>query len=1018
MINISTACLLALKKDATQLARITVQPLTGDTFTIRESDITLGGLKIETHSVDGDVIQIGNFNSAILSLTLDNDNEKYSGIFFAGARLLVEIGITLADSTIEWIKKGAYTVDEQPRALSTIQLEAYDNAVRLDVTAVLAESLFPCSLRSLVMHALDAVGLIYDAANIAARFSAGITVQSVPISSSTMTWRQIIMWCCQCSACCGYADENGYIKFKWYNTTSDISIAESDRYQGSQLDEQVTTLTGHQFVIDDTSYPSSADSTYLLQTKENAIFETLNDTDKTTVAAAVNTAIDGFSYWGYSCAILSYPHLQALDRITFVRDGVEYSTVITNYNFVLNGNMSIAAKAQSQQAKGYASLGGLTAAQKAVIDRLNRKVDTTAAELTNRENTLLAFSEALNCALGLYKTKITSPDGSVTEYAHNKSTLADSSLIYLFNAAGFAWTNDWNNGAPVWKYGVDSEGNAILSSLYAYKIQADYLEVGATTASYNTAQNSSFERDDTAHWNLLFGVDNILNGEFSASGIIAAEIISSGGFDGRKYYTAHDVNIDSTFPNIYYGAAYTEQINCAGNQKFVVSAYVKLSAIVYSSQRYAIRIKYHHAETENTAEGYTYSWNYFTPSVANKWERLYSKITTPADCDYFEVQILANLFESSDFSVDGLLVQATEVLQGWAPYPYEQINSYTIIDDSGIRVIDGKISIYDGNNNAVLQLTEAGTMRFTGLLANINYPVYSARVGPAEQGSGGAFTVTDSTDGYGDLIQIYKVATSGTNEKGVVWTPPFLTNSSRTNRKGIHFLKNIINIFADGTLPYTENGDDYPEINLSTGLARFRVFKDTFQFESRGVHPQTIPFNFYGGAANFRFCDGSGTGALGNIAANFELNEGYIYHLDRIIMNWDTTTYPSAPGISIGDSDFPLYLWGSTILANGITVTSERSKKSKISNFEDSVLDKVKAFSFYSYDLKIAENKKTKMKIPLGIMADEAPSEILGADGKSIDLYQYCNLLAKSVQELNTKVEKLEAEIIKIKEAK
>ena len=59
--------------------------------------------------------------------------------------------------------------------------------------------------------------------------------------------------------------------------------------------------------------------------------------------------------------------------------------------------------------------------------------------------------------------------------------------------------------------------------------------------------------------------------------------------------------------------------------------------------------------------------------------------------------------------------------------------------------------------------------------------------------------------------------------------------------------------------------------------------------------------------------------------------------------------------------------------------------------------------------------KDSDTHIPLGIMADEAPSEILGADRKSINLYSYISLCAKAVQELSDEVANLKREIEKLK---
>ena len=102
---------------------------------------------------------------------------------------------------------------------------------------------------------------------------------------------------------------------------------------------------------------------------------------------------------------------------------------------------------------------------------------------------------------------------------------------------------------------------------------------------------------------------------------------------------------------------------------------------------------------------------------------------------------------------------------------------------------------------------------------------------------------------------------------------------------------------------------------------------------------------------------------------------------------------------------------GGTCTAAAWQTTSDRDKKKDIRSVDEiSAIAKITQLHFYSYSMKDNDTH-----IPLGIMADEAPNEILGADGKSINLYSYISLCAKAVQELSDEVANLKREIEKLK---
>jgi phage minor structural protein len=93
-----------------------------------------------------------------------------------------------------------------------------------------------------------------------------------------------------------------------------------------------------------------------------------------------------------------------------------------------------------------------------------------------------------------------------------------------------------------------------------------------------------------------------------------------------------------------------------------------------------------------------------------------------------------------------------------------------------------------------------------------------------------------------------------------------------------------------------------------------------------------------------------------------------------------------------------------TITGTNVSAKSDRSIKKNIKKTKtQDALSKIKSLSVYDYDLK--DNGKS---VKMGLMADEAPAEILSDDGKGINLYSYCGMIALAVRELSEKVDQID----------
>ena len=425
------------------------------------------------------------------------------------------------------IPYGVYTVDEQPRTWSTVELEAFDNMVRLDILFDPQGLGQYINLRSLVEKGLEKAGLNHDGTIDVFPSNASSLLEVSKIQSENpITWRQVLMWCCQCVGVCGFADGNGYIHFGFYKkytpdilktelsenletengvvlltdgaAAGDFPLPPSLRFiDNMRLEESDCILTGHQFKTDDALYPDNAVMDYGILTENNLVFYALNERGRINTANTVNTLLAGFTYRPFACDILSMPHLQLLDSVDYYENGQHHHSIITNYTFRLNGFMRIEAKAKTKVQKGWASLGALTPGQQAIIDSVSRKVDKTRDQLSSYENALLLFNEKMLRSMGLYKTMQDDPNGGVITYFHNMEALEDSDTIYMFGAAGFAWTTEgWNKGEPVWHYGFTSTGDAILNTIHAYKLSAELIETGflrsQNGASWINMDNGTF----------------------------------------------------------------------------------------------------------------------------------------------------------------------------------------------------------------------------------------------------------------------------------------------------------------------------------------------------------------------------------------------------------------------------------------------------------------------------------------------------------------------------------------------
>lgn len=445
-----------------QIALITMETQ-NETVVITDSDVISGTLSVDRYCVSGNKIEIGSAIAAEINFKLNNEDGKYNDVLFEGAELFVQIGVkdwSNPESDEFYIPLGYFTVDTTPRKLSTISITALDRMVRFDKPWDSAIT-FPATISELITDACDNCNVpIHTILSGLPNYN--YSVPLVP-NEDNLTYRQIIQWCAEIMGACAYIDWDGELRIEWFGET-DIEFTTSNRYS-SDLYENVITITGVSAEVEGMSYLSGTDA-YAFNISENGLLQTNIES----ALSSLGETLTGFSYTPFKAVTKSAPYIYPLDIASYVdKNNVSHRVIITNATFTMNKNTSFAGKGETAVNNSYAMANPLTNRQKNIIETIKR--DTNVA-LNSRVQTLSSFNDLICNAMGVYSTSVLQLDGSYKYYLHDSPNLESSNTIWTMTENGFAYTNSgWNNGNPVWEYGLDKEGNAIFKSVSAYGVE-------------------------------------------------------------------------------------------------------------------------------------------------------------------------------------------------------------------------------------------------------------------------------------------------------------------------------------------------------------------------------------------------------------------------------------------------------------------------------------------------------------------------------------------------------------------
>lgn len=517
--------------------KVVVELADGSEQTVYGDALTMGGVSFASATSSSGRFDMGAAVVGSADLTLANFDGQWDDADFTDATCVVSLGAEI-DGGTEWLRKGEYGIAQPESYDSTITLSLRDN-MRLfernysDVTTV-----YPATLQTIVTDICQACGVTMRSSSFP-RDSRLVTRRPDDESTSCL---DVLAWAMQAACCWARMDPWGRLECRWYDTaafetedwldggsfmTTTTPYSDGDAADGggfhyggddanggsfSQVPwatitaiKSLTTatddvvITGLRVVASDQmnadgtrgnageSYLFGTDE-YVLEVSDNPLIE--YGTAQAT-ATALGAEVVGMRFRPLSVTSLGDPAIEAGDpALVTDRKGRTYRTWVTNLSWKHGGFQTIACDAETPARNKADSYSAMT---RAIVQQRH----SVRAERNAREIAVGNLARQLAESSGLFMTAQQQEDQSYIYYMHDKSTLAESMIVWKMtaNALGIS-----TNGGLTYPYGIDVTGTAILNRIYTIGLDATYITAGMIS-----------DQQGKYSWNLQTGVFTALD---------------------------------------------------------------------------------------------------------------------------------------------------------------------------------------------------------------------------------------------------------------------------------------------------------------------------------------------------------------------------------------------------------------------------------------------------------------------------------------------------------------------------
>lgn len=427
----------------------------------------------------GDDLPLGSALSKTITLSLFNEDERFSDYDFFYSQITLYTEADLEDGTQERINEGVFYVTSPVATGEVIEITAYDAMYKTNKEFTSRLS-YPATARNLLLEVCAFVGITVADAHFK---NEDFQIQSMPEKT---TARKIIGYIAQIAV--GNAIiKNGSLSIKSYDFEPLKDVTDGTLYT-----ELPTQSAKYHVLSEYSDYPTVGMNpvtiTGIRTTKRvnNEDVEYLNGTDDYALTITnplitgaeekalelIGDVLNGVTLTSFSGTFFPYPTAEIMDCAVIVdQNDKAYKTVITTHDFSYPGEseLSCGIKDPETNSSTYYSESAEMYHKAQAEANKNRKEMESAIE--NLQTTL-------SNAKGMYTSKVRQADGSYITYLHDKPTMSESENVIKITSDAVGVSTD---GGQTYPYGFFLTGDLVAKVLYAIGINADYINTGALT---------------------------------------------------------------------------------------------------------------------------------------------------------------------------------------------------------------------------------------------------------------------------------------------------------------------------------------------------------------------------------------------------------------------------------------------------------------------------------------------------------------------------------------------------------
>jgi hypothetical protein len=427
----------------------------------------------------GDDLPLGSALSKTITLSLFNEDGRFSDYDFFYSQITLYTEADLEDGTQERINEGIFYVTSPVATGEVIEITAYDAMYKTnkEFTSQLS---YPATARNLLLEVCAFVGITAADAHFK---NENFQIQSMPEKT---TARKIIGYIAQIAV--GNAIiKNGSLSIKSYDFEplkdvtdgtlyTELSTQNAKYHVLSEYSDYPTvgmnpvTITG----IRTTKRVNNKDVEYLNGTDDYALTITnpLITGAEEKALELIGDVLNGVTLTSFSGTFFPYPTAEIMDCAVIVdQNDKAYKTVITTHDFSYPGESELSCGIKDPETNSSTYYSESAEMYHKVQAEANKNRKEMESAIENLQTTLAN-------AKGMYTSKVRQTDGSYITYLHDKPTMSESENVIKITSDAVGVSTD---GGQTYPYGFFLTGDLVAKVLYAIGINADYINTGALT---------------------------------------------------------------------------------------------------------------------------------------------------------------------------------------------------------------------------------------------------------------------------------------------------------------------------------------------------------------------------------------------------------------------------------------------------------------------------------------------------------------------------------------------------------